>query len=562
MTTENWPDIGRPAYAMSPFTVIYFVAFMLIMIVVVLSVPVSVIFESFKHHRRKQVIEQRVRERHALLSAYHLLDIHATGQLEYGHFEKLVERIMTNTREQASIRRFFELMDKDKNDQINVFEFFNLCEVILWTVRSDEVPLHERWLWLRRIGFIPSWNKFRETIVRWFYIDVIVHSAIFQLIIFLAVVGNTAILASYTDNMPDSTIAIYDKIDIGFLIFFCVELVLKFLALGAVKYLRDRWNRFDAFLVVLTLFTTLALPSITNSDSDSAGKSARAIRVTNIGKLWRIVRLVRALRVLRVLRLVSSLAAAFKRLNDIISKLIAVLPNVVDPLLMLVLSFYLWGILGCEMYSIDFITARDSSPQPIWYDDMVNFSTFPEALLSLFQVFTGSNWQQIMFNVWSASSNHSGYWQQGVAFVFSFFIVVSMLLTNLIIALVWEIFMVIKKENLVADEDEDESEADTAIAHQARMKIIAEQNNNNTSGQNHHGSKSVSAEPSTNIDTTAAIHALANTTVTLDATRLQHQQQQGGAGTTIEMTAFTTQNTAQADTTGGTLKKKVGFHIE
>jgi hypothetical protein len=42
--------------------------------VLMASIPVSVIFEAFKQHRKKQVIEDRMRERKALLAAFHCLD--------------------------------------------------------------------------------------------------------------------------------------------------------------------------------------------------------------------------------------------------------------------------------------------------------------------------------------------------------------------------------------------------------------------------------------------------------------------------------------------------------
>jgi hypothetical protein len=40
----------------------------------------------------------------------------------------------------TAISFFFQMMDENNDGKIDTLEFFNLCEVLLWTIQGDESP--------------------------------------------------------------------------------------------------------------------------------------------------------------------------------------------------------------------------------------------------------------------------------------------------------------------------------------------------------------------------------------------------------------------------------------
>merc|ERR1712038_635821 len=74
LSTENWPDVGRPAYAESPAYIIFFIVYLLVMILFVVSVPVSILFIGFKTELKKKFIRSLLRKRKCLKCAFDCLD--------------------------------------------------------------------------------------------------------------------------------------------------------------------------------------------------------------------------------------------------------------------------------------------------------------------------------------------------------------------------------------------------------------------------------------------------------------------------------------------------------
>merc|ERR1712226_1350472 len=109
--------------------------------------------------------------------------------------------------------------------------------------------------------------------------------------------------------------------------------------------------------------------------------------------------------------------------------------------------FYWWSLLGVEMYSIAYISQECETN----FDPMINFSTFSASMITLFQVFTTSNWHDILYSLWNVSNDRPGYHVVSFIYLFSFFYIIVLWLTNLILALVWEIHV-----SIIDQEDQEE----------------------------------------------------------------------------------------------------------
>lgn len=124
---------------------------------------------------------------------------------------------------------------------------------------------------------------------------------------------------------------------------FVVELTLKMIAFGP-RFFRSGWNVFDFVIVAIALAPETGPFSI-----------------------------LRALRILRVLRLLSQV----ERLRMIIESLLRALPSIGWIAFLLVLVFYIFGVMGTKLFGEEF---------PQW------FGTVGMTMYSLFQVMTLESW--------------------------------------------------------------------------------------------------------------------------------------------------------------------------
>lgn len=103
------------------------------------------------------------------------------------------------------------------------------------------------------------------------------------------VFANTVVLAIDYYGIDPATTNALTICNTLFTIIFAVEMFLKILALGVVKYLRDKLNYMDGTIVILSLVELIFM----------SGKGAL--------KALRSIRIIRAFRVLRVARLLRGL---------------------------------------------------------------------------------------------------------------------------------------------------------------------------------------------------------------------------------------------------------------
>lgn len=130
------------------------------------------------------------------------------------------------------------------------------------------------------------------------------------------------------------------------------------------------------------------------------------------------------------------------------------LEKVVSPVAVMLLVFYIWALLAGELYSQYYNPCDDS------FDAMVNFRTFSESCVTLFQIFTTSNVHEVLYSLWSVSKNKiPGYWYVSLFFVTTFYFIAVLWITNLILAYVWECCNEISK-----DENEDDEEQNSIIS--------------------------------------------------------------------------------------------------
>ena len=63
---------------------------------------------------------------------------------------------------------------------------------------------------------------------------------------------NSLTLALYTYDQSDKKAEVLSQLDLAFTLTFIVEMIFKLIGLGFRLYARDRFNLFDAFIVILS----------------------------------------------------------------------------------------------------------------------------------------------------------------------------------------------------------------------------------------------------------------------------------------------------------------------
>ena len=127
----------------------------------------------------------------------------------------------------------------------------------------------------------------------YYFFWLISNHAVFNIGILLCILSNTVVLA--LDRYPiskeeDETLELINEI---FAYIFFVEMIIKLIGLGPKMYVYDRFNLFDAFLVILTMiesvlqYIELAVDrSLTTGGAFSAFRAIRLLRVFKIARSW------------------------------------------------------------------------------------------------------------------------------------------------------------------------------------------------------------------------------------------------------------------------------------
>ena len=188
----------------------------------------------------------------------------------------------------------------------------------------------------------------------------------FQNVITLAIVVNTFVLAIQYRGMDLAMETFCTNVNYFFLATFVAEMLLKVLALGILGYFGDRYNVFDATIVVAGL--------VEIAYQDSSLSVARAFRL---------------LRVIRATKVITR-NKALRRLIDITVESFA---SVFSFCGVLVVFIFVFTVLGMQLFG----------GRPEFWDVRPNFNTFGDSFLSVFEILTGSRWYKLMLIAMSGS---------------------------------------------------------------------------------------------------------------------------------------------------------------
>jgi hypothetical protein len=187
----------------------------------------------------------------------------------------------------------------------------------------------------------------------------IVESKNFEIFIMLCIISNTLLMAARHAHQTKMMNDILNNANIGFVVIFTIEAVLKLIGLAPKQYFRRGWNQFDFGLVLLSYIGM----------------------IFNLGSLAGLFRI---FRVARVFRLIKSL----KGLRILFQTVLIALPSVVNVGTILLLCMFIFAVMGMNLFS-----------HTKWQENLnrhANFWSFDKAMMTLFRCFTGESYNAIM----------------------------------------------------------------------------------------------------------------------------------------------------------------------
>ncbi|XP_042338148.1 voltage-dependent N-type calcium channel subunit alpha-1B-like, partial [Plectropomus leopardus] len=162
-----------------------------------------------------------------------------------------------------------------------------------------------------------------------------------------------------------------------FLGLFLAEMSMKMYGLGPQNYFHSSFNCFDFGVIIGSIFEVIwAAIKPGASFGISVLRALRLLRIFKVTKYWNSLR-----------NLVVSLLNSMK--------------SIISLLFLLFLFIVVFALLGMQLFGGQF-NFEDETPT-------TNFDTFPAAILTVFQILTGEDWNAVMYHgIESQGGVHGG----------------------------------------------------------------------------------------------------------------------------------------------------------
>jgi hypothetical protein len=197
-----------------------------------------------------------------------------------------------------------------------------------------------------------------------------VHTNFFDTLMTVFVFLNTLCLALDHYGMDLWQENILTQLNLAFTWVFFGEMALKIIAMGPVKYLKDKINHMDCLVVVISITELIVI----SSSFSGAHQSFRSVRIFRIFRIIRIGKLLRT----------------FKSMQIIMDVLIKSMNSFIYLALLLFLFLFIFTLLGMQIFGGNMSFDANFSGDP--GVPRTNYDSFNSAFLTCFQLLTMEGW--------------------------------------------------------------------------------------------------------------------------------------------------------------------------
>ncbi|XP_076549402.1 calcium voltage-gated channel subunit cacophony isoform X17 [Osmia lignaria lignaria] len=283
---------------------------------------------------------------------------------------------------------------------------------------------------LSRSSYFKSREKEEGTCVQFwraekrfrFWIRSSVKSQKFYWFVIVLVFFNTVCVAVEHYGQPPWLTDFLYYAEFVFLALFMLEMFIKVYALGPRTYFESSFNRFDCVVISGSIFEVIWSEVKSGSFGLSVLRALRLLRIFKVTKYW-------------------------KSLRNLVISLLSSMRSIISLLFLLFLFILIFALLGMQLFGGQFNFEYGTPP--------TNFNTFPIALLTVFQILTGEDWNEVMYQGIESQGGH----KKGM--IYSLYFIVLVLFGNYTLL---NVFLAIAVDNLAnaqelsAAEEEEKTE--------------------------------------------------------------------------------------------------------
>ncbi|KAG7476842.1 hypothetical protein MATL_G00087110 [Megalops atlanticus] len=290
-----------------------------------------------------------------------------------------------------------------------------------------------------------SYFRRKEKRLRFFIRRMVKAQSFYWIVLFLVGLNTLCVAIVHYDQPEWLTQALY-LAEFVFLGLFLTEMSLKMYGLGPRNYFHSSFNCFDFGVIVGSIFEVVwAVVKPGASFGISVLRALRLLRIFKVTKYW-------------------------NSLKNLVVSLLNSMKSIISLLFLLFLFIVVFALLGMQLFGGHSKTSETGSRRFNFDDETptTNFNNFPAAILTVFQILTGEDWNAVMYH----GIESQGGVRRGM-FSSIYFIVLTLFgnytLLNVFLAIAVD--NLANAQELTKDEEEQEEAANKKLALQKAMEV-------------------------------------------------------------------------------------------
>ncbi|XP_069795826.1 voltage-dependent L-type calcium channel subunit alpha-1D-like isoform X14 [Narcine bancroftii] len=254
-----------------------------------------------------------------------------------------------------------------------------------------------------------------------------VKSVTFYWLVIILVFLNTLTIASEHYNQPFWLTLTQDIANKVLLALFTCEMLVKMYSLGLQSYFVSLFNRFDCFVVCGGIVETILVElEVMSPLGISVFRCVRLLRIFKVTRHW-------------------------QSLSNLVASLLNSMRSIASLLLLLFLFIIIFSLLGMQLFGGKFNFDETQTKRS-------TFDNFPQALLTVFQILTGEDWNMVMYDGIMAYGGPSSSGMIVCIYFIILFICGNYILLNVFLAIAVDNLADAESLNTVQKETEEEKE--------------------------------------------------------------------------------------------------------
>eukprot|EP00117_Sycon_ciliatum_P048477 scpid43217/ scgid3414/ Two pore calcium channel protein 1; Voltage-dependent calcium channel protein TPC1 len=408
MTTANFPDVMMPSYNNQSWSVLFFIVYVCVMVFILLNLLLAVVFSSFQDLEKTKFRKLLIHKRKVIMLMYDLIT-RATGEdgITFEHFSGIMKYYKPRMG-RRDLRCVYLYLARGNSDRLSRSDCYRIYEVT-----------ELKWIQVDRLfNQVPWYSNFPACLFQLFRgPDAFVRSKLFSFLSYFL------LLCSFVAMIYIAVWNDYGRVDyvvlVSVFVTLCgLEVLLKLLSAGPIRYFQLFWNMWDMALLVLSLV--------------GFGTGIYALQVLVF---------MRSFRLLKIFQLKQ-------RDRDVISTVVGLVPQMGNVVMVIILLYYFFAIIGIEAFSGKVFPGCCQSPEfmvATYYKKgnvsnetgfyfLNNFDSILQSYVTLFELMVINNWWIVMNGFVSETSG----WVRIFFFVYYF---LSLMVLNILVSFILDAFV-------------------------------------------------------------------------------------------------------------------------